>query len=72
MLQHGTRHAYIMGCREADCREANALYHRQRREQWRWRTVVAVHGRYSTYVNKSCRCLLCSAEAHRRWVKAAL
>lgn len=61
---HGSLYAYNrLKCRCADCREANALYHRNRRHRY-WSPKRLNHGLDSTYKNYRCRCPECS-EAHR-------
>jgi hypothetical protein len=58
---HGTRGGYINhACRCPDCREANTLYHEQRRHRY-WPAKTLTHGLASTYTNKRCRCPECSA-----------
>jgi hypothetical protein len=71
---HGSFARYArFGCRCADCRAANARFHRALRSRRRARLQVAKgvrHGVRSSYVNHGCRCEACSA-AERRYNAAA-
>ncbi len=65
-MEHGTRAAYERGCREADCRAANALYHRLRRGVERDPSTLP-HGKRSTYINYGCACAPCG-DANRKYM----
>ena len=67
-MRHGTRAAYERGCRETDCRAANALYHRLRRGTDRDLSGLT-HGKRSTYVNYGCPCEPCR-EANQLYMAA--
>lgn len=65
-MEHGTIHAYTRkGCTCDDCRDAWALYHRNRRHKY-WPPSSLEHGKFSTYVNYRCREPLCMAAAQER------
>lgn len=62
MESHGYLGSYSCGCRCDDCREAHAVYRRNRRMlPWRAMKRELRHGRRSTYVNYRCRCEPCRA-----------
>ena len=68
--RHGTLASYCHGaCRCDACREANTVYHRERRKRLRARIGTAdaqvPHGTAGGYANHGCRCHSCS-KAHRQ------
>ena len=69
MAACGTRSAYVRGCDCDDCREANAIYHRNRRHRY-WPARSLRHGLKSTYSNYGCHCELCTAANAGRVLEA--
>ena len=71
--EHGNRSRYVDGCRCAECREANRLYHESRRRKAGVKPLQVGpqtgHGTVARY-GRGCRCERCCAantERHRRW-----
>lgn len=68
VADHGTRSAYVRGCRCEECAAANRAYSSTRRAS---AEAPAQHGVLSSYTNGRCRCADCRAamrdyQAHRR------
>lgn len=72
--RHGTKNGYQnLGCRCADCREANRLHHQADRAAMRARAADIPHGTPSGYQNWGCRCMDCTAahaSSRREWKSA--
>lgn len=56
-MTHGTRSAYVRGCRCDLCTTANRVYTREYLARLRSRPIPPdAHGKRSTYSNYGCRC----------------
>jgi len=58
--KHGTRYAYVEGCRCEDCRKANAQYQLKLKKKLASIAIPShLHGTLNAYANWSCRCQYC-------------
>jgi len=74
--EHGTRACYAAGCREPECKAANARnsleYKRKRLERVKEHGIPGHvdHGSYSTYTNWGCKCTPCRKASNKMGRKA--